>query len=105
MADGLTKAGCPKNIKKSRKSRKSHGLGCFLLSKVRNLKEIEWFGLFFVINSQVTQGNRMVRAVFLSKARKLNEKNRLGSFPLSEVRNLKEYNGVGWFVSSLAVGL
>ena len=38
-------------------SSKYNGLGWFLLSKIKKLKEIEWFGLVFVIESQESQGN------------------------------------------------
>ena len=65
---------------KSGSSSKYNGLGWFLLSKVRKLKEIESFGLVFVIESQETQGNRMVGLFLLSKVTKLKQIEWFGLF-------------------------
>ena len=79
-------------------SRKYNGLGCFLLSEVRKLKQIEWFGLFLVIESQETQANIMVWAVFCyQKSGNSSKYNCLVCFLLSKVRKIKQTYCFGLF--------
>ena len=68
-------------LSNSGKSSKHNGLGCFLLSKVRKVKQIWLFGEFFVVRSQESQATIMVWSVFCYQKSGKSSK----------------YNGLGWF--------